>query len=138
MVHYHGYMWTGPGSEVLPSDGKRSYGHPEFRSHGQLPYVVVDTLRKPGSFVRGTWDTPDDAAEWMRLERGKLGPHMYPEQQTMAPTIDETSDYNRGRLRIGKSVVWAVWLNGGRYADIRVVCCSPNDYGSDVPCPVGR
>lgn len=138
MVHFHGYMWTGAGSEVLVSDGRRSVGHPEFATHGQLPYQVTDTLLKPGSHVKGTWDDPEQAVEWMRSERAKLGPDMYPDQNTMAPTLDERCHYNVGRLKIGKSVVWGIWLNGGRYADIRVVCCSPAEFGKDIRCPRGH
>jgi hypothetical protein len=138
VVHFHGYMWTGAGSEVLVSDGRRSHGHPEFGSFGQLPYHVTDTLLKSPSHVRGTWDDPEQAVAWMRSEREKLGPVMYPEQNTMAPTLDEKCEYHLERLHISKSVVWGIWLNGGRYADIRVICCSPAESGKQIRCPTGR
>jgi hypothetical protein len=134
VVHYHGYMWTGPGAEVLVNDGKRSFGHLEFAAHGQLPYNVVDTLRKPETHVRGTWQSVDDAVTWIRAERDKLGPVLDPEQQTMAPTFDDKCAYYRVELDKGKPVVWAGWLNGGRYHDIRVVPCP----AEDIRCPTER
>lgn len=134
MVHFHGYTWTGPGTEVLGSDGKRSYGHTEFATHGQLPYHVIDTLRKSRTHIRGTWDTVNDAVAWMRAERDKLGPQMHPELHTMAPTFDDKCEWYRAELENRKPVVWAGWLNGARYHDIRVVPCPT----ADIRCPTAR
>ncbi|MGQ0838377.1 hypothetical protein [Actinokineospora sp.] len=135
-MHWHGYVWQGDGKDVLPSDATKRSNHPMFAGAGQLPYVVNHTLMKPRSFVKGTWLKVNPAAQWLVNEHAQLPPKMYPVPD-WASTPEERALDAVERLKSGRSVVWSFWLNGARYVDMRVVCCSPTDFNDDIPCPTG-
>ncbi|WP_130344604.1 hypothetical protein [Herbihabitans rhizosphaerae] len=129
-------MWVGAAADVLVSDGRRRPEHPEFGSFPQLPYSINATLLKPASFIGGTWTDAGEAVAWLRRECERLPPPKRPAPDWVM-SLDERCRVAAETLAGGKSVVWGRHCVGDKYADLRVVCCSPAEGGVTVPCPAG-
>lgn len=136
-MHWHGYMFLGDGASVLSTDASRRHGSPGFLDAAQLPYVVQHTLFKSRRFVLGTWHDIETATEWLRSQSAQLPAPMYPSQSNVLHDYAARAASARETLARGQSVVWGLWLNGPRYADLRVVCCTPGANWDNAPCPTG-
>ncbi len=100
------------------------------------PLETAYWLIKPRKLVRGTWEDPMEATQW-------LG-----EQLTeYAPRFDSEADRDRTRLAVlvnsaaerldwGGDVSQGFYLERPMYLSLALVCCSPNRALPELGCPV--
>lgn len=136
-MHFHAYLYRGPGEAIKPFDDARRLGTPAFQTATVPPEATHYWLAKPARMVKGTWDDPAEAVAWL-LERfvevSEIRMHL--DQQQQAPSLETLTGNAVEALKGGNDIVWAWWLRGGGFIDLAVVCC-PNRDG-DVRCPLGR
>ncbi|MCH0542893.1 hypothetical protein I3F58_25710 [Streptomyces sp. MUM 203J] len=131
-MHHHGYAWLGSGLHQV-RDGVRRAGHPEFATSPVPPLELAHWLLRPAPFVRGTWDDPEQAAEW-------FGRQVRPHRDVLADAHDRevlearlaaVSDSAAG----GEDVAGGWWLSGQRYLGVYLVGCRPHRFRPEYPCP---
>ncbi|MEV5747579.1 hypothetical protein AB0L00_07140 [Actinoallomurus sp. NPDC052308] len=136
-MHFHAYLYRGPGEAIKPFDDARRAGTAEFQTATVPPEATSAWLAKPDRMVKGTWDDPDDAVAWLAQQyAGIADQRMHLDQQLRAPSLETMAENALDALRRGNDVVWAWWLRGGGFIDLAVACC-PNRDG-DGRCPFGR
>ena len=137
-MHFHAYSYRGSGEAIKSFDsGARSPGGPDFASSVVPPEATNAWLAKPTRMLRGTFDDPAGAVEWLRAQHAEVEPSIWhKELNTQAPSVDTMAETAADTLARGNDVVWAWWLIGGNFVDLTVVCC-PNRDG-DHRCPQGR
>ncbi|MFI6525659.1 hypothetical protein [Streptomyces uncialis] len=121
MHHHHGYLWTGPKSR-FDDEALRRPPYPEPPPHGSRPELVqryrevsaefatsdlppIETahwLLKPAALIRGTWDGPEEAAEWIARQ---LTAH--------APRFDSTAERDPARIAARAASAAALLAAGG-------------------------
>lgn len=138
-MHYHGYGYEGPGEAIKSFDGARRLGGLGFDTATVPPELTSWWLARPARAILASWDDPAEAVAWLTGQwRDKVADHhMYPDQQTHAPTVEDMAAGSLVQLRSGNDVVWSAWLRGGMYASFSVVCC-PNRSKYRPACPLGR
>lgn len=136
-MHYHAYLYRGPGEAIKPFDAARSPGGIGFETSTVPPEQICAWLAKPARMVKGTWEDPADAVAWLEERYADIADvRMHLDQQHQAPPLGTIAANALGALSRGNDVVWAWWLRGGNFIDLTVVCC-PNRDG-DGRCPEGR
>lgn len=136
-MHYHAYLYRGPGEAIRPFDASRSPGGPGFETSTVPPFQTFAWLAKSQNMIHGTWDDPADAITWLREQHADIeASTRHREQNTHAPGIETMTATALEQLSMGNDVVWAWWLTGGNLLALAVICC-PNRDG-DLPCPLGR
>lgn len=136
-MHFHAYLYRGPGEAIKPFDDARRIGGVGFETATVPPEATSAWLLKPARFVRRTWDEPADAGGWLREEYiGIADARMHLELQQDVSDLGTMAMLAEDTLQRGRDVVWSWWLRGGAYLEAAVVCC-PNRDGN-APCPTGR
>ncbi|WP_433172438.1 hypothetical protein [Actinoallomurus sp. CA-150999] len=136
-MHFHGYLYRGPGEAIKPFDDARRAGTAEFQTATVPPEATSAWLARPARMIQGTWDDPADAVTWLSQQHTEIaGSRMHLEQQREAPPLEAMTSNALDALTRGNDVVWAWWLRGGNFVDLTVACC-PNRDG-DGRCPIGR
>ncbi|MCX4666757.1 hypothetical protein OG453_08745 [Streptomyces sp. NBC_01381] len=153
-MHHHGYLWTGPkqrfDDEALrrppppqpPPDG----GRPELiqrHREVQAEFPVVDLppletaywLIKPEKLIRGTWEEPKEAADWLGERLVEYAPRFDSgsgrEGARLAILVDSAAE----RLGWGGDVSHGCYLERPSFLSLALVCCSPNRFLPELPCP---
>ncbi|MFJ4712248.1 hypothetical protein [Streptomyces sp. NPDC088785] len=156
-MHHHGYLWTGykmrfdeealrrpPHPDPPPADGRPEPAQRHREAKAEFPVVDLPPLEtaywlvKPRKLVRGTWEEPKEAAEW-------LGERL----TVYAARFDSEADRDSGRLAIlidsaAERLGWGGDLSHGFYLErpsflsLALVSCSPNRAMPDLGCPLGR
>lgn len=136
-MHFHAYLYRGPGEAIKPFDDARRPGTVEFQTAVVPPEATSAWLVKPVRMVKGTWDDPAEAVVWLSqhyIDIADLRMHL--DRQREAPSPETMAANALDTLTRGNDVVWVWWLRGGGFIDLAVVCC-PNRDG-DGRCPLGR
>lgn len=121
-LHFHAYSWRGDGKAM--QDNEPSRGDPA----GDLPPLAVrDWLAKP-RLMSGEYDTPDDAAEWLRGEYEPLIPQIWGDigQAIGVEQLMRMAVYD---LRCGTDTMVARWLRGGTIAYLVVLAVPAGQCG---------
>lgn len=132
-LHWHGYFWRGQRHLLMSFQDRpqRVPGNHEFKYSELPPDATCDNLRRPRKLVKGTWDTPEAAAAWMRRWFDVLAPVGYAHN----PANSEL--YHAVTLSHGKDSAWC-WgypeVTSRSAVHLVVVCC-PNEAPDDLPCP---
>lgn len=135
-MHYHAYSFRGQGDLLKQFDPARTIGGIGFEGSNLPPESTRGWLHRPRRPSR-TWDDPADAVDWLHDSyTGALPSRAHPELNTQAPSVDTMADGAVKRLSSGNDVVWSMWLVGGVYWEVAVICCPHRD--GAVRCPVGR
>ncbi|WP_078531088.1 hypothetical protein [Streptomyces sp. PsTaAH-124] len=154
-MHHHGYLWTGP-KDRFDQDALRRPPHPEPPPPGSRPELVqryrevaaafpdselppLETsywLVKPGTAVRGTWQEPAGAVDWLGGRLGAYAPRFASgaarEPGRLAALVSAAAE----RLRAGGDVALGFYLERPSYLSLAVVTCSPNRLRPRLPCPL--
>ncbi|MCF3120822.1 hypothetical protein IPZ68_14070 [Streptomyces arenae] len=158
-MHHHGYLWTGdkkrfdkeghrrpPGAPPPPpmgdddTDGHRlnqryKEAAAEFRT-GDLPPMETSLwLAKPGRHVRGTWEEPKEAAEWLGEQLAEYAPRFASESDRDSTRLTLLVNSAAERLGRGGGVSHGFYLERPSFLSVALVCCSPNRAMPDLPCP---
>ncbi|MFD6436110.1 hypothetical protein [Streptomyces venezuelae] len=155
-MHHHGYVWTGPkqryDDEALrrpppphpPPDGSRPdlvLRHREVKA--EFPTVDLPPLEtaywliKPGKLVRGTWEEPKEAADWLGERLGEYAVRFDSKggraRERLATLVESAAE----QLGQGRDVSHGCYLERPTFLSLALVCCSPNRSLPEVLCPVG-
>ena len=120
-LHYHCFSWRGDGQAMQANETARNDPSSEAP-----PGRVRDWLAKPARLLRGAYQTPDDAAAWLRAEYEPLVPQIWGDIG-QAITVDELMRMKVYDLRCGTDVVIVRWLRGGSLAHLAVLAVSPRE-----------
>ncbi|MBA2807153.1 hypothetical protein E0500_006780 [Streptomyces sp. KM273126] len=153
-MHHHGYLWTGPKGR-FDEEALRRPAHPEPPPAGSRPeliqryrevlaeFPVVDLppletaywLVKPRMLVRGTWDEPKEAADWLGERIAEFASRFSSagERETirLAALVSSAAEQLRG----GGDVAHGFYLERPSYLTLALVTCSPNRAKPELTCP---
>lgn len=126
-MHYHGFgPWTGTRDEYA-REGLRVPGHPAFGTIAMPPVQTGHALLRP-RLVRGTWEAPGGAVEWLRRTYAAYPPGR------PSGTPEDWFEIQEDSLTRGSDVVWGYYLASGAYCTYSAVCC-PNKFCPGITCP---
>ncbi|MGW4468128.1 hypothetical protein [Nonomuraea sp. NPDC004354] len=148
-MHWHCYSWVGVGDELwreaerrpVPGTGRPpGTAHPlpepdpALFSRSHLPPMRTgDWLLKPRSRISLTGDEVGQVLAWLRAQYAHAeGSFLRPDQEARIGVeyrLEEAADL----LARGVDVQWGIWLQGGRYLCLGVVCCPHAQLPH--PCP---
>lgn len=88
--------------------------------------------------VRGTWDEPKEAANWLGQQLAEYAPRFASEhdRDTMRMAVRVASAAER--LALGGDVSPGSYLRGASFLSVALVTCSPNRAEPELPCPLGQ
>ncbi|GAB3970058.1 hypothetical protein GCM10029978_042640 [Actinoallomurus acanthiterrae] len=133
-MHYHAYLYRGPGEAIKPFDDARRAGTAEFQTATVPPEATSAWLVRPARLIKGTWDDPVRAVAWLQAQYNDIADsRMHLDQQRAAPTLETMAANALDALTRGNDVVWAWWLRGGNFIDLTVACCPNRDGGARCP-----
>ncbi|MFF4079080.1 hypothetical protein ACFYZN_06715 [Streptomyces sp. NPDC001777] len=155
-MHHHGYLWTGP-KERFDQEALRRPPHPDPPPAGGKPELIqryrevaagfpasdlppLETaywLIKPRSMVRGTWDEPGKAAEWLGERLAEYAPRFMSEadRDTIRLTILVSSAAER--LGRGANVSYGFYLERPSFLSLALVTCPPpRTHTGHGACPI--
>ncbi|MBC3985426.1 hypothetical protein H8N01_23320 [Streptomyces sp. AC536] len=127
--HFHAYSWIGPKPDVDRERDRRPES-PGFAASELPPLQVAHWLRKPGRFVRATYEGPGEAAAWL-AER--VGESVAAER--LRPPLDAQVALAVQTLGWGGDIGWGAYLTGTRFLSLAVVAC-PNRADPSARCPL--
>ncbi|MFJ7592640.1 hypothetical protein ACIQZO_35755 [Streptomyces sp. NPDC097617] len=153
-MHHHGYAWVGekaafdkeglrrpPGEQptaTSPEDVRQRHRQAaaEFPYSDLPPLQTAHWLMKPASLVRGTWEEPKEAGEWVGLQLAQFAPRFGSIQDAEATRLVLLVKSAVERLTWGGDVSLGHYLSGKVFHSVAVVTCSPNRAERHLPCPL--
>ncbi|WP_411082513.1 hypothetical protein [Streptomyces sp. cmx-18-6] len=155
-MHHHGYAWLGekktfdhesirrpPPEHPPPMEGDEALREryrqavADFPATGVPPIQTAHWLTKPASVVRGTWEEPKDAGEWLGRQLAELAPRFASGADRQAPRLALAVKAAVERLAWGGDVSLGHYLSGTVFHSVALVTCSPNRSCPELPCPLG-
>ncbi|MGW0309733.1 hypothetical protein [Streptomyces flavidovirens] len=154
-MHIHGYAWLGekqafdkesvrrppgqPPTASGPDDGLDRYRQAvaEFPTTAVPPIQTAHWLMKPASMVRGTWEEPKEAGEWLRLQLTEFAPRFASRSEREVSRLVILVRRAVERLTWGGDVSLGHYLTGVVFHSLALVTCSPNRSEPALPCPLG-
>ncbi|MEU9419550.1 hypothetical protein [Streptomyces sp. NPDC048272] len=155
-MHHHGYAWLGE-KEAFDKEGVRrppgkppTVGSPqevidryrravaEFPTSGMPPIQTAHWLMKPASVVRGTWEEPKEAGEWLGLQLAAFAPRFASAQDADATRLLVMVKSAVESLTWGGDVSLGHYIKGTVFHSVALVTCSPNRAEPTLPCPLDR
>ncbi|MFF2020683.1 hypothetical protein ACFVW2_02560 [Streptomyces sp. NPDC058171] len=156
-MHHHGYLWTGPkqrfDDEALrrppPVDPPPQGCRPEtVQRHREVKaeFPVVDLppletsywLAKPCGLVRGTWQEPEKAAEWLGERLARYAPRFASESDRDTARLAELVGSAAARLEWGGDLSHGFYLERPVFLSLALVCCTPNRAVPELDCPLSQ
>ncbi|MFE2039993.1 hypothetical protein ACFXAZ_03510 [Streptomyces sp. NPDC059477] len=152
-MHHHGYAWLGEKrafdkESVRRPPGQAPTGSSDqevrdryreavslFRTSDLPPIQTAHWLLKPPSAIRGTWEEPKEAGEWLALRLAGLAPRFASEENRAATRLALLAKAAVERLTWGGDVSLGHYLTGTVFHSIALVTCSPNRADPGLPCP---
>ncbi|MGW6373128.1 hypothetical protein ACWFRQ_31550 [Streptomyces niveus] len=152
-MHHHGYLWVGEKARFDTESLRRpaaSLAEPtptsppevleryrqavaEFPVTDVPPIETALWLMKPPKLIRGTWQEPNDAADWLSLQLTRYAPRFASDQDTARVALHTASAVDR--LGRGGDVSLGYYLRRPHFLSLAVVTCSPNRATPDAGCP---
>ncbi|MBF6053519.1 hypothetical protein AF335_03965 [Streptomyces eurocidicus] len=155
-MHFHGYLWVGdkadfdkesvrrPPSPVEPTttsppDVVDRYRRAvaEWRVTDVPPLETAYWLVKPARLIRGTWEHPKPAAEWLGERLAEYAPRFASVQDRDTTRLAEKVSGSAGTLGRGGDVSLGYYLARPLFLSLAVVTCSPNRAAPGRECPAG-
>ncbi|WP_263170969.1 hypothetical protein [Streptomyces sp. SCSIO ZS0520] len=151
--HHHGYAWLGEKREFDRESIRRPPGqapsatserdiHERYREAVAVfpasevpPIQTAHWLMKPPSVIRGTWEDPAEAGEWLGRRLTEFAPRFASGQDREAIRLVLLVQAAVERLRWGGDVSLGHYLRGAVFHSVAVVTCSPNRAAPELPCP---
>ncbi|MBT2386949.1 hypothetical protein [Streptomyces sp. ISL-11] len=159
-MHIHGYSWVGE-KRTFDDEALRRPPHPdpppvprkgdaaahrlaerfrevaaEFAVTGIPPLQTAHWLIKPASMIRGTWEEPKEAGEWLGLQLAEFAPRFASGGERKVTRLLFLVGAAVERLTWGMDVSLGHYLKGTVFHSVALVTCSPNLSAPDLPCPV--
>lgn len=154
-MHHHGYLWVGDRARFDAESVRRPptrtepvpTGPPEVveryrRAVAEFPVCDLPPIEpaywllKPRGLVRGTWEEPEEAAEWFGGRLAEYASRFASEHDRDAgrPALRAASAAER--LVWGGDVSFGCYLERPLFLSLTVVTCSPNRAAPHLTCPV--
>jgi hypothetical protein len=152
-VHHHGYAWVGekktfdresvrrPAGQV-PTASSEMEVHDRYREAVAVfpttdvpPIQTAHWLMKPPSMIRGTWEEPKEAGEWLGFQLSEFAPRFASEQDRDVTRLVLLAQAAVERMAWGGDVSLGHYLKGTVFHSVALVTCSPNRATPDLPCP---
>ncbi|GAA2912147.1 hypothetical protein GCM10020221_04780 [Streptomyces thioluteus] len=89
-------------------------------------------LLKPPKLIRGTWEEPKEAAEWLADRLTEHAPRFASDHERDAVRL---ADSAAARLAEGGDVSLGFYLRGTLFLSVALVTCSPNRTKPELSCP---
>ncbi|WP_369235062.1 hypothetical protein AB5J56_24775 [Streptomyces sp. R21] len=155
-MHHHGYTWVGEKSRfdqegirrpapVDPVPGcdpdvvqRHRQALAEFPVSDVPPIETARWLVKPAGFIRGTWQDPKSAAEWLEGQLLEYAPRFDSAFERDPNRIEHATMSAMGRLAWGGDVSVGAYLDRPLFLCLTLVTCSPNHAAPELPCPRTR
>ncbi|GHF36390.1 hypothetical protein GCM10010218_17410 [Streptomyces mashuensis] len=152
-MHHHGYAWLGekktfdresirrpPGQAPTAGSEKDVVDrHREavaaFPTSDVPPIQTAHWLLKPASMIRGTWEEPEDAGEWLGLQLAEFAPRFASAGDREVTRLVLLVRAAVERLTWGGDVSLGHYLNGTVFHSVALVTCSPNRAAPGLLCP---
>ncbi|MFE9457381.1 hypothetical protein [Streptomyces californicus] len=154
-MHHHGYLWSGP-KKRFDDEALRRPPHPDpppadgrpelFQRHREVraEFPVVDLppletaywLVKPRKLVRGTWEEPKEAAEWLGEQLTEYAPRFDSGTDREGARLPLLVNAAAERLGRGGDVSHGFYLERPAFLSLALVCCSPNRAEPGLECPL--
>ncbi|GAA0457427.1 hypothetical protein ABZ951_03855 [Streptomyces sp. NPDC046215] len=152
-MHHHGYAWLGekkafdkesirrpPGQAPTASSEKEVHDRYRealavFPTSDVPPIQTAHWLIKPPSMIRGTWEEPKEAGEWLGNQLAEFAPRFASEEDRDVTRLALLVQAAADRLTWGGDVSLGHYLKGTVYHSVALVTCSPNRAAPDLPCP---
>ncbi|MFE7624419.1 hypothetical protein [Streptomyces sp. NPDC057509] len=160
-MHHHGYLWTGSRERLdregdrrpphldpppLPAGEDDKDGHKlnqryreaaaEFRSGDLPPMETALWLMKPPVLIRGTWDEPKEAAEWLGEQLAEYAPRFMSgadrDSNRLAILVGSAAE----QLGRGGDASHGFYLERPSFLSLALVSCSPNRTAPELGCPL--
>ncbi|MFF1694468.1 hypothetical protein ACFVXC_12675 [Streptomyces sp. NPDC058257] len=152
-MHHHGYLWTGS-KQGFDDEALRRPAHPdpppadkaelvarykevkaEFSIVDLPPLETAYWLIKPRKLVRGTWDEPKKAAEWLGQRLAEYAPRFASESDRDSTRLALLVHSATDRLGRGGDLCHGFYLERPVFLSVALVTCSPNRAAPDLACP---
>ncbi|GBQ00060.1 hypothetical protein SSP531S_14680 [Streptomyces spongiicola] len=88
--------------------------------------------------IRGTWEEPKEAGEWLGLRLAEFATRFASEQDREVTRLVLLVKAAVERLTWGGDVSLGHYLKGTVFHSVALVTCSPNRAAPDLPCPAGQ
>lgn len=90
---------------------------------------------KPGSVVRGTWDEPKEAADWLGERLAEYAPRFDSDAERDTVRLASLVNSAAKQLSWGGDVSLGFYLERPSYVSLALVTCSPNRATPGLRCP---
>ncbi|GAA2915477.1 hypothetical protein GCM10020221_09030 [Streptomyces thioluteus] len=156
-MHFHGYQWVGdkadfdkerlrrPPSTVEPTVTSPPEVLERYREAvaewpvtGVPPLETAYWLIKPAKLIRGTWDHPKCAADWVVDRLAEYAPRLASPADRDRVRCERRVAYITHTLAGGQDVSVGYYLARPQFLSLAVVACSPNRVSVELPCPAGE
>lgn len=150
-MHHHAYLWTGPKSrfddealrrppypEPPPPGSRTELVHryrevsAEFAISDLPPIETAHWLLKPAALIRGTWDGPGEAADWIARQLTAYAPRFDSTAERDPARIAARAASAAARLAAGGDVSLGHYLQRPVFLSLAVLSCGRGT----APCPV--
>ncbi|MET8559503.1 hypothetical protein ABZV75_02485 [Streptomyces flaveolus] len=108
----------------------------EFPTSDLPPIETAYWLIKPRSLVRGTWNEPKAAAEWIGRALADYAPRFLSERDRDITHLDRLVNGTAERLYSGADVSYGFYLERPSYLSLTLVTRSPNRSRPELACPM--
>ncbi|MFC9298654.1 hypothetical protein ACFTWH_11770 [Streptomyces sp. NPDC057011] len=154
-MHIHGYAWLGekqafdkeslrrppPSQAPTPHSpaeviDRHRQAVAEFPTTDMPPLQTAHWLIKPASTVRGTWEEPKEAGEWLGLQLTEFAPRFASEAEREATRLALLVKSAVDRTACGGDVSLGHYLKGTVFHSVALVSCSPNRSSPELLCPL--
>ncbi len=99
------------------------------------PLETAYWLIKPEKLIRGTWEEPKEAADWLEKRLAEYAPRFDSvagrDRERLATLVGCAAE----RLSHGEDVSHGCYLERPSFLSLALVCCSPNRSLPELPCP---
>jgi hypothetical protein len=133
-LHIHGYAWWGE-KFAFDKEGDRRPESPGFPYSELPPMQTAHWLTKPSALIRGTWEDPKSAAEWLDDQLRQFAPRFASRAERDTTRLTDLVVSAAERLTWGGDVSLGHYLSGTLFHSVSLVTCTPNGAASEVSCP---
>ncbi|MGW6457057.1 hypothetical protein ACWF94_14250 [Streptomyces sp. NPDC055078] len=152
-MHHHGYAWLGekqcfdreslrrpppePPTASSPPEVIDRYRRAvaEFPTTDVPPIQTAHWLLKPASMIRGTWEEPKEAGEWLGGRLREFAPRFASAEEREAGRLVLLVQAAVERLAWGGDVALGHYLKGTVFHSVALVTCDPNRDEPGLKCP---
>nr|WP_116215845.1 hypothetical protein [Streptomyces olivoreticuli] len=131
-MHFHGYLWVGD-KAVFDKESVRRARETEVP-----PLEAAHWLGKPAKLMHGSWQSPTEAARWVRERLTEYAPRFASASDRDAARLAGRVSCVAEMLEWGGDACLGYYLGRPLFLSLAVVSCSPNRAAPELDCPVTR